>query len=106
MAACKAASVNDVSKLRSLAEKGVDLNGGDYDARTPLHIAAGAGNLEAVKYLLETKVQVNPVDRWGATPMNDGVNYLEIRKLFESYGGKMGMVTPYYKPLRIYASDN
>jgi ankyrin repeat protein len=38
--------------LKALAEKGVDLNNGDYDKRTPLHVGTGAGHLEIVKYLI------------------------------------------------------
>lgn len=49
----------------------MDLNIGDYDKRTPIHVATGAGHLHIVKYLLEQGVIVNPVDRWGATPLND-----------------------------------
>jgi len=48
------------------------LTKGDYDARTPLHIAAACGKLNVVKYLIETsEVPHSPRDRWGATPLND-----------------------------------
>ena len=44
---------------------------GDYDQRTPLHLASAFGHLDIVKYLISTGVKVSPVDRWGATPLND-----------------------------------
>ena len=44
---------------------------GDYDKRTPIHLASAAGNLEIVKYLVKSGVNVSPRDRWGATPLND-----------------------------------
>jgi glutaminase len=47
------------------------MNIGDYDARTPLHLASQAGNIDIVNYLLQNGVKVNPRDRWGATPLND-----------------------------------
>ena len=43
----------------------------DYDQRTPLHLASAFGHLDIVKYLISTGVKVSPVDRWGATPLND-----------------------------------
>jgi glutaminase len=44
---------------------------GDYDKRTPIHLASAAGNLEIVKYLVKSGVNISPRDRWGATPLND-----------------------------------
>jgi len=38
--------------LIALAEQGVDLNIGDYDNRTPLHVGTGAGHMDIVKYLI------------------------------------------------------
>jgi ankyrin repeat protein len=43
----------DVDGLRRLRDSGVDMNEGDYDLRTPLHVAVVAGHLNAVKYLIE-----------------------------------------------------
>ena len=43
----------------------------DYDQRTPLHLASTFGHTQVVKYLISTGVKVSPVDRWGATPLND-----------------------------------
>jgi glutaminase len=51
---------------------GVDLNLGDYDKRTPLHVAAASGQVKIVLWLIEEANVLNsPVDRWGATPLND-----------------------------------
>ena len=47
----------------------------DYDSRTPLHIASAYGSLESVNYLLSVAgVSPNPVDRWGATPLNNAAS--------------------------------
>lgn len=36
---------------------------------TPLHTAAGAGFLTIVKTLIASKASLNPVDKWGRTPL-------------------------------------
>ena len=48
---------------------GYDLNLGDYDKRTAIHLAASEGNYEMVKWLVENGADVNAVDRWGGTPL-------------------------------------
>lgn len=59
--------------------------------RTPLHIAASHGKIEAVRYLVsEAGVRVNIVDRWGTTPLNDGADYQEIVQILVEAGGKNG----------------
>lgn len=37
---------------------GVDLNIGDYDKRTALHLAAGNGELEVLKLLIDNKADL------------------------------------------------
>ena len=48
---------------------------GDYDQRTPLHLAASNGHLNVIKYLHENilNLDVNPVDRWQGTPYDDAL---------------------------------
>jgi hypothetical protein len=59
-----AAAKGDVATMRGFVKQGVDPNTGDYDKRTPLHLAASEGLLEVVKFLLdEGGAQVSPVDR-------------------------------------------
>jgi len=36
-----------------------------------MHLAAGAGHLDVVTYLVENGANINCFDRWGATPLND-----------------------------------
>ena len=41
---------------------------GDYDKRTPLHLAAAEGKFGIVEYILRLGCPANPKDRWGNTP--------------------------------------
>ena len=71
IAICSAAAVGDINEIFRLFNQNSDMNQGDYDARTPLHLASANGHFHIVKFLVEIGVNVNPVDRWGATPLND-----------------------------------
>jgi glutaminase len=70
--ACNAAVEGNLEVMKNLKNLGVDLNLGDYDKRTPLHVAAASGQVKIVLWLIEEANVLNsPVDRWGATPLND-----------------------------------
>lgn len=79
---CDAAYVGNVAELTALATKQVALEGphvinrGDYDSRTPLHLAASEGRLDVAKTLvLEFGAHPSPEDRWGGTPMQDVMRF-------------------------------
>jgi len=54
---------------------GTDLFEGDYDGRTPIHIAASDGEIEAASFLVKVAEgdndKISPRDRWGGTPLGD-----------------------------------
>merc|ERR1712048_605731 len=72
---CKLAAHGDADGLRTLLRKcKVDINLGDYDKRTPIHLAASEGHLHIVKFLVDDLgADHSPIDRWGCTPLDDAV---------------------------------
>ncbi|EKX36083.1 hypothetical protein GUITHDRAFT_39974, partial [Guillardia theta CCMP2712] len=72
-AMCDYASRGDVENLRILLSNRVDPNLGDYDRRTPLHLAAAEGNDRVVELLLSFSAEINIKDRWEGTPLKDAV---------------------------------
>ncbi len=70
----KAAAEGDVDEVEMLLISGeVDVNEGDYDKRTAIHLAAGEGNTEIVRLLCKYKANVNIEDRWGNRPLDDAL---------------------------------
>ena len=104
----KFSSLGDLSALKQLRIKNGDFSHGDYDNRTPLHLASSNGHLNVVKYLINfgKVININPIDRWGGTPYDDAIreSYDEIATYLESIGGKSG--TGVYKKEKIAISCN
>ena len=70
--ACYLASEGELEQLQSLYIKGFNLNQGDYDGRTPLHLACCVNKIEIVKFLIEKcNCDINVYDRWENTPLED-----------------------------------
>ncbi len=72
---CQAAVEGNLMKLSLLMKNNDDLNIGDYDARTALHLAACKGDLDVVKWLVKHGASVLVKDRWGATPLEEAKKY-------------------------------
>ena len=85
---CSAASTGDLALLRMLHESGCDVRVGDYDGRTPLHLAAAEGQVVAVSFLLAAYAEVSSRDRWGFTAIDDAIRaeHLSVAKLLVSAG--------------------
>ncbi|XP_054652296.1 60 kDa lysophospholipase isoform X2 [Dunckerocampus dactyliophorus] len=86
--ACAATKIGDIEALEALKEMGSNLCLGDYDGRTPLHIAACEGHLKVVQYLLTVGATVYAKDRYGDTPLCNAVRFRhkEVVKLLRKTG--------------------
>ena len=82
-----AASQGDLNEIKSLNAKGIDLNGADYDLRTPMHLAASEGHLNILEYFILNNIELNPKDRWGGTPLDDAKrhDHKKVVALLEKY---------------------
>jgi ankyrin repeat protein len=90
IACCAAASLGDFEAIVRLHAQKTNFSVGDYDLRTPLHLATHSSHFEVVKYLLqEVKVDPNMRDRWGSTALDDASNK-DIRDLLLAHGTVSG----------------
>lgn len=92
--ALRAAKNNDVNEINYLSSIGVDLSQGDYDRRTPLHIAVRSGSFEVVKLLISLGARIDALDRWGSTPLNYAVYNVDMFNLLLSMGAHKGFQQP------------
>ena len=77
-------AIGDLSSVKRLDFMGHCLDNPDYDGRTPLHLAASNGHYRVAKYLLDSGLKnVNPLDRYKNTPMDDARRgkHIEIQSL-------------------------
>jgi ankyrin repeat protein len=71
---CTACAKGDLRQVRRmLTSHSLDVNRGDYDRRTPLHIAAGRGHTAVVELLIASLADVNLRDRSHRTPLFESV---------------------------------
>lgn len=66
-----AASQGDLNEVKRIVSLGFDLNQGDYDKRTALHLAAAEGHLAIVEYIVNQGANLACKDRWNNTPYDD-----------------------------------
>jgi ankyrin repeat protein len=87
---CQAAADGDLDQVKNFVLVS-DVNSGDYDYRTPLHLAASEGKIEVVRFLIEHGAKVNVQDRWGGTPIQEASrnNFSEIVQLLKSHGATL-----------------
>ncbi|KAJ3287973.1 hypothetical protein HK104_008387 [Borealophlyctis nickersoniae] len=89
MLMCHAARVGDLAGLAVLTgEYQTMVNIGDFDGRTPLHVAACENNYSVVEFLLRNGSTVHIRDRFGHSPLWDAAQsgHAEIAKLLRHAG--------------------
>ncbi len=83
-----AAIENDVAKIESLLDEGMDINEMDFEGSTALHWAVYYSSYEAAEALLKAGADPNTVDEYETTPLFSAVfaEDLEMVKLLLKYG--------------------
>lgn len=66
-----AASKGDLTVVQNLIARGAEINHGDYDGRTPMHLAAAEGRDDVIEFFIKHGAILDPQDRWGGTPLSD-----------------------------------
>jgi len=83
---------DEVQMLLSAGGKAIAsiVNKGDYDKRTPLHLAASEGHVEIVLLLCKSNADVNAEDRWGSRPLDDAIKseQQECIQVLKTFGAK------------------
>lgn len=86
-----AAYEGDLHEVQTLHELGsVDINAGDFDKRTPLHIASANGNADVVRFLCVSGADVNAADRWNRHPLDEALTNgnTECAEILKKYGAE------------------
>jgi serine/threonine protein kinase/ankyrin repeat protein len=98
-----AAAEGDVDEVRMFVQqlnldgnRIIDVNKGDYDKRTALHLAAGEGRAEILRVLCEAGADVNVEDRWNRRPLDDAHDggHEECMRILEESGALRGKGAP------------
>jgi len=89
-----AARFGALKNIQLLVENGANPNAKSLEGLTPLHEAAKEGRKPVVEYLISKKVEINPLDRDGYTPMDwseamgAGSTFPEVAKVLKKAGGR------------------
>ena len=89
---CSFTHQNDLINLKTLLNKGANVNSTDYDLRTALHIASCDGNIEFCRLLIKKfRANVNAADDFGGTPLYDAFSHgnFHLIPFVYSQGGRM-----------------
>ncbi|KAK4026720.1 ankyrin repeat domain-containing protein 54 [Daphnia magna] len=89
-----AANTNDLDRLKSLLDSGIDPKSCDEFLRTALHLAASKGYTEVVRLLLHYGADPNQIDSLGNTPLHLAVctNHVSVVTLLLRSGANLRLL--------------
>ena len=90
---CSAVYKNNFEILETCFRESANISAGDYDERTPLHIACSEGNYQMSKFLLERGALVHKKDRNWETPLLCAINTgsLSVVRLLVQVGAHLSL---------------
>ena len=88
----EATKLGDVDSVKSLIEKGADVNTENDWGCTPLHYAADSGYVDIAKLLIEHGADVNAKDSDGWTPLHYALKngHTDVAELLKKHGARRG----------------
>ena len=103
-----AAEEGNIDTLRSLLERGADINARDATNQIPLHRAAAKGHVDVVLLLIERGAEVDSCDNWGWTPLHRSSRegHLEVSRTLLDYGANVNARQQnHWTPIYLSASN-
>ena len=93
---CAAVYKGSLNTLTDMKSFGGDVAMGDYDKRTPLHIAAAEGKLDVVEFLLKSGASVHVRDRNSHTPLMCAIDagFEDVVKRLVECGAHLQLSSP------------
>jgi len=103
-----AAEEGNIDTLKSLLERGADINARDASKQTPIDGAAVKGHVDVVRLLIERGAQVDLCDKWGRTPLQFSSRYghVEVSRVLLDHGANVNTRERYYwTPMHLSAGN-
>lgn len=90
-----AAIGGDIEAVEDIMARGVNVDQGDYDGRTVLHVAISEKRPEVVTLLLDKGAKWNVVDTWGMCPLQEAlsIDELNIAEALCAKGAKLQTIS-------------